>query len=86
VLATGHVQCWGDNEQGQLGDGNTTASDTSVEVHGISDATQITAGFLYTCAVLATGHIECWGYNESGQLGDGNTTNTDTPVEVLGIP
>jgi alpha-tubulin suppressor-like RCC1 family protein len=32
VLSTGHVDCWGDNFYGQLGDGTTTNSDVPVAV------------------------------------------------------
>jgi hypothetical protein len=70
LLSTGHVECWGTNGEGELGNGKTTNSDTPVEVSGITDATQVSAGAGQTCALLATGHIDCWGYNESGQLGD----------------
>ena len=85
VLSTGHIACWGDNLEGELGDGTTTGSDTPVEVHGIGDAIQVSAGGYFTCAVLSTGHIDCWGENEQGQLGDGTTTGSHTPVEVHGI-
>ena len=85
VLSTGHIACWGDNREGQLGDGTTSGSDTPVEVHGIGDAIQVSAGGWFTCAVLSTGHIDCWGENEQGQLGDGTTTGSHTPVEVHGI-
>jgi hypothetical protein len=85
LLATGHVECWGDNAEGQLGDGTTVASESPVEVDGISEAVAITAGGEYSCAVLASGHIDCWGSNFDGQLGNGGTTASTTPVRVLGI-
>jgi alpha-tubulin suppressor-like RCC1 family protein len=92
VLANGHVECWGDNHEGQLGNGTTTEkfgrSDVPVEVTGISTATQVSAGGRSshsTCALLADGHAECWGNNERGQLGTGNHHGSDVPVEVTGI-
>ncbi|HEV2982234.1 MAG TPA: hypothetical protein VGX51_12440 [Solirubrobacteraceae bacterium] len=84
-LSTGHVECWGYNTYGELGDGKTTYSGTPVEVLGITEATQVTAGAGQSCALLSTRHIDCWGYNPDGELGDGTTTTKDTPVEVLGI-
>ena len=86
LLTTGHVECWGANASGQLGDGSTAEySDTPVEVLGITDASALSSGSEDTCALLTTGHVECWGSNFGGQLGDGSTANSDTPVEVLGI-
>jgi alpha-tubulin suppressor-like RCC1 family protein len=86
VLSSGHVDCWGANRQGQVGNGTTgESSGTPVEVEGISNATQVSAGDGYSCAVLSTGHVECWGENNSGELGNGATERSDTPVEALGI-
>ena len=84
-LATGHVQCWGWNEYGQLGDGTHISSAVPVEVQGIADATQVTVGESHACALLSTGHAVCWGEDQFGQLGNAATSGADTPVEVLGI-
>jgi alpha-tubulin suppressor-like RCC1 family protein len=85
VLATGAVQCWGDNALGDLGDGTTTLRAAPVTVSGITRATAVSAGAAHTCALLSTGGIECWGSNSMGELGDGTTTNRTTPVAVSGI-
>jgi len=86
LLATGAVHCWGDNSDGQLGDGTTTDRHTPTPVTGLSsDVTAITAGHNHTCALLATGAVECWGYNEYGQLGDGTTDDRLTPTAVTGL-
>jgi len=84
-LSGGHVECWGRNEEGELGNGTTTNSDTPVEVSHITEATQVSTGVGQTCALLSSGHVECWGENDAGQLGNGTTTNSDTPVEVSHI-
>jgi alpha-tubulin suppressor-like RCC1 family protein len=85
LLSTGHVECWGRNKEGELGNGTTTNSDTPVEVSDVIDAAQVSAGDGQACALLSSGHVECWGENELGQLGDGTNTNSDTPVEVSDI-
>jgi alpha-tubulin suppressor-like RCC1 family protein len=85
-LSTQNVKCWGYGEyHGALGNGATSNSDTPVEVTGIANATQVSAGEEQSCALLSTEHLKCWGDNEHGELGNGSTTNSDTPVEVTGI-
>jgi alpha-tubulin suppressor-like RCC1 family protein len=94
VLATGGVDCWGDNFDGQLGNGTTTFSPTPVPVSGISNATAISTSAFNTCAVLADGSVKCWGDNEGGQLGNGTSTGPESctngpcstaPVTVGGV-
>ena len=76
VLKTGHVQCWGRNDQGELGNGATTSSSTPVEVSGITDAVAIAGGIEASCAVLRTGAVRCWGW---APLGDGTSNSSSTP-------
>ncbi len=87
LLAGGTVACWGDNSIGELGDGTTNGpqtcngginsgacSPTPVAVAGLTDATAISAGYQYACALLAGGTVACWGWNGYGQVGiDGPT-------------
>lgn len=83
-LSGGAAYCWGDNRQGQLGNGSTTNSLTPVPVVMPSGASfaSISAGDTYTCAVSTTGQAYCWGDNQFGQFGDGTTTASLTPVTV----
>ena len=85
LLNTGVVNCWGRNNNGQLGNGNTTASPVPVPVGaftGGATAVSITAGGFHTCALLNTGVVNCWGNNGNGQLGNGTTTKSLVPVPV----
>ncbi len=87
VLASGGVACWGDNAEGQLGDGTTQQRLVATAVVGLSServaAVRMRAS--HTCALLTTGGLRCWGKNADGQLGDGTTTRRLTPVAVSGF-
>ncbi len=93
-LASGQVQCWGDNAHGQLGDGAshticaTTSADCAfnpVTVSGITDAVAIDVYEAHACAVLASGAVKCWGQDFTGVLGDGGSADAPTPVSVTGV-
>lgn len=82
VRATGKVSCWGDNFQGQLGDGTNIDSSSPVDVVGIEDAVSVGAGGTTTCVIQKTKKASCWGNNFRGGLGDGTTADTNKPVAV----
>jgi alpha-tubulin suppressor-like RCC1 family protein len=80
----GRVYAWGDNTDGQLGNGSTTSSDTPVRVslpRGVA-ARKISAGGSTSMALSWGGRVYAWGDNTDGQLGNGSTTSSDTPVQV----
>jgi alpha-tubulin suppressor-like RCC1 family protein len=95
VLSGGAVECWGDNQAGELGNGTTTSSSpyaipTPGAVLNLVGVTAMAAGAAHTCGLLAGGTVECWGYNQHGELGNGTTTSSapyaiPTPVAVSNL-
>jgi alpha-tubulin suppressor-like RCC1 family protein len=83
IVSGGQVQCWGENDAGQLGDGTNTTRLTPVTVPGLTGVTAIGAGYQTTCALLSSGQVQCWGNGDQGQLGDGVDGSSSTPVPVL---
>lgn len=87
LTTTGGVQCWGDNADGQVGDGTDFPYRPPVDVVGLTSGVQaVTAGGGHSCALLTNGSVHCWGGNDSGQLGDGTTDERLTPAPVVGLP
>jgi alpha-tubulin suppressor-like RCC1 family protein len=83
ALKNGGVWCWGANNNGQLGNGNTTNS--SLPIQTIADASGVTAlviGSEHSC-VVKDGGVQCWGANSNGQLGNGATANSSIPVQTI---
>ncbi len=78
-LRNGMLKCWGYNEFGQLGQGDTqNRGDTLNEMGtkllpvnlGIGrSVVQVVAGTDHTCARLDNLQVKCWGENVRGQLG-----------------
>lgn len=86
LSGSGVVKCWGDNEDGQLGDGTTVDKNTPVDVMGLTrGARVIAAGGYHTCAVTAAGGALCWGDNSQGQLGNGAEADKTAPSQVIGL-
>lgn len=86
LTQAGQVQCWGDNIEGQLGDGSTVNHGTAQEVVGLTNTVRaIATGVYHSCALVEVGAVQCWGSNAFGQLGDGTTTSRSTPVQVVGL-
>lgn len=87
ILDDSSLQCWGENSNGQLGDGTTIDRLTMTEVSLPTGRTavSVSAGHDHTCAVLDNGELVCWGSNEFGQLGDGSEEDSNVPVYVDGL-
>jgi alpha-tubulin suppressor-like RCC1 family protein len=89
LLADGTVACWGDNEDGTLGNGTSVNSNVPVAVHGLSNVVAISTGVEHACALLGDGTVKCWGLNGWGGLGSppgtdvcGGGTCSTAPVAV----
>jgi alpha-tubulin suppressor-like RCC1 family protein len=83
----GTVWCWGWNKAGQLGDGSHKSHTAAnpVQVRGLKQIVQLSAGSFHTCARTGAGALFCWGQNSEGQLGDGTRVSRSTPVPVKGL-
>jgi alpha-tubulin suppressor-like RCC1 family protein len=67
LLSNGQVWAWGDNDDGQLGNGTEPYSDVPVQVEGLNNVTEVAAGGSVSYALESSGKVWKWG----GAIGDG---------------
>jgi len=87
AIANGGVQCWGENNYGQLGNASTIDQNSPVSVDTLYNVTAIAAGAGHVCAVV-DGGVECWGANYDGQLGleSADFFSHSSPEQVPSLP
>ena len=96
VTAESRAFCWGDNSDGQLGNGSEFGSSVPAEVctpistscppgSALDSPAAIAAGLSHTCAVSASGDVSCWGLNSVSQLGNGSGGGSSLPIAVEGL-
>lgn len=76
------VRACGNNIMGQLGNGTTTNSSTSVAVSNMANVKAVRAGYSYSAALKYDSSVWTWGDNIYGQLGNGTTTTSYVPIQV----
>ncbi len=78
LSTAGTVRCWGQNVDGQLGYNDRIDVGDGAPGRSIRDmgdvpvggrVTQISLGYLTTCALLDTGGVRCWGPGDNSRLG-----------------
>ncbi|MEM6290487.1 MAG: hypothetical protein AAGA54_04450 [Myxococcota bacterium] len=87
VLEDGTVRCWGFNELGALGLGNTDVVGDDEDPSSVpaltfdAPAVEVQTGLRHTCVRLETGVVKCWGRNTLGELGLGHVDPVTTAAD-----
>lgn len=92
IREDGSLWVWGDNSEGQIGNGGT-GNDVSdgaghlpiqtVPIKVMEDVASVSCGLVFTAALKTDGTLWTWGDNSWGQLGNGTLSDTDTPSQVM---
>ena len=82
ISEQGSLWCWGWNDSGQLGLGDTARRTSPHQVGDSLDWHTVSAGTFHTCATRNDNSLWCWGAGLNGRLGLDDTTNRITPHQV----
>ena len=88
------MKCWGGNDRGQLGLGDTDHRGDApfemgdnlpfVDLGPGAEAAWLATQENHTCALLVDGRLKCWGANDDGQLGVGDTADRGDEAGEMG--
>jgi len=79
---SGSAWAWGENLNGQLGDGSTGERHLPVKVQVLTSVAAVAAGGWHSFARKTDGTVWAWGYDADGELGDGATADRRTPAQI----
>lgn len=88
ILTDGRTFCWGQDGEGERGDGlgATPSGAPATEVSGGFTFTSVDAGYDHACGISPTQGTWCWGDNGDFQLGIGEPMTRFIPTKVAGQP
>ncbi|MFC7483372.1 RCC1 domain-containing protein [Luedemannella flava] len=85
IQAGGSLWCWGINDHGNLGVGDTDRRDRPTRVGTSYAWVQLTVNTYSVCATNTSGRAYCWGSNYNGTLGvNSSAVWVTTPTELKG--
>ena len=78
----GTLWAWGDNPDGQVGDGTRNPRTVPVQIGASTEWKSVTAGERHSHGLRTDGTLWGWGYNGQNQLGDGTKTTHTAPRQI----
>ena len=87
----GEPKCFGKNDYGQLGNGNTNDNYTPSSViktngENLENIVQLTTGTYHACALNASGEVWCWGAGAQNLYADGSSADKNSgAVKISGV-
>lgn len=84
IKSNGTLWGWGNNQTGQIGDGNKIfRSSPSQEISLSTNWVSVSAGYTQAVGIKSDGTLWAWGRNDVGALGFGVVCNVSSPVQEI---
>lgn len=94
ILENNDLKCWGQNNYGQLGAGNTDNLGSqpnqmgdrlpSINLGTDSSVVSMALGYFHSCALFQNGRVKCWGRSNLGQTGLEHTQTIGISADQMG--
>jgi Regulator of chromosome condensation (RCC1) repeat len=86
AVTPAQVVAWGNDGNGQLGDGANVDHASAVSTTGLGNVVQVSGGEAFSMALTATGSVFAWGDNEFGDFGVVTPHPSEySPVQVTAL-
>src|SRR5438105_15719123 len=88
TATSGHAWAWGNNADGELGNGTITRYGglaTPAQVGTLTAVAAVAGGSNFSLALQSDGTVRAWGNGGWGQLGQGAYRSSATPLQVSGL-
>lgn len=83
ITIAGVLKCWGNNENGALGVGDTDNRYTPTAIVGGESYVSVALGDHQSCGITQAGKLKCWGFHFAGQLGPSTTSDTSISTSPI---
>lgn len=78
-----NLWAWGNNHEGELGDGTTTRKTSPTKIETDITFVQLSVGYMHNAGIDDEGKLWTWGYSAFGALGDGTTIKKNKPIKIM---
>jgi alpha-tubulin suppressor-like RCC1 family protein len=81
-IVTDELYAWGNNTEGEVGDGTTENKSNPVQIGTLTNWGSVSSGDNITAAIKLNGTLWGWGLNVRGAIGDGTVIYRSSPVQI----
>jgi alpha-tubulin suppressor-like RCC1 family protein len=83
VKSDNSLWCWGQNDNGQLGNGIQTTVVGNIQYSTLTNVSSVSVGEYTTYAIKSDGTLWSWGDNAAGEAGNGTSPTTSVPKRAV---